>query len=255
MTTENENKVVISETLTIENLLEGADLSEDSKAQIAAVFESAVGSQVEEIAEQLRVDHETRLEEGIAEGISSVKADLFEQVDKYLDAVVSGWLAENKLVLESEVKVSLAEQFFQNMKTMLEQTNLEVSQETLGALDESVQTNQTLEEAYNKLSDESAVDKARIFEFEKKEKLAALSEGMVATDAAKLYKLSESIGDVKDIAEFEARMGSIKSTFWAKPERAIEEQVQPVVETGVITEQVDELTPIERLASVLNAVD
>lgn len=257
MTTETE-KQVISETLTIEHLLEGSDLSDDSKSQIAAVFENAVSStvtqQVDVISEQLRQDFEERLEESIRAEVTAYRSDMVEKLDSYLQTIVETWLEKNKLVIESEAKVALAESFFEKMETMLESVNMKADATQLGALQEQVETNSTLQESYNTLVEEAASLRAELLAKNKNEVIANLTEGMSVNDKTKFKKLAEAVGEVQDIETFQTRISSIKETFWAKPERAEEEEVTETVETGIV-EVAQPQSEIERLAAILGQLD
>ena len=81
----------------INALVEGEELSEDFKAKAATIFEAAINSKVSEISEQITAQYEEKLVEEIA----SIKEELKDRVDSYLEYVADEWLQENELAVQS----------------------------------------------------------------------------------------------------------------------------------------------------------
>ncbi len=97
----------------VEALMSGeGDLSDDFKKKAATVFESAVKSKVRDEVTRLQENYDSELEEAT----KSVKSDLTEKVDTYLNYVVEEWMKENELAVERGLKGEIAEDFIAGLK-------------------------------------------------------------------------------------------------------------------------------------------
>ncbi|MEC8552836.1 MAG: T4 prohead core scaffold protein, partial [Pseudomonadota bacterium] len=121
----SEEEVVAEEEETIEYsveddinaLVEGEELSEDFKAKAATIFEAAINSKVSGIKEQLVASYEEKLVEEVA----SIKEELKDRVDSYLEYVADEWIAENQLAVESGLKEEMTDSFISGMKSLFEE--------------------------------------------------------------------------------------------------------------------------------------
>ena len=83
------------------------DLSDDFKRKINTVFES-VKSKVRDEVTRLQENYDSELEEGT----KSVKSDLTEKVDTYLNYVVEEWMKENELAVERGLKGEIMRELY-----------------------------------------------------------------------------------------------------------------------------------------------
>ena len=114
---EEEETVEYSVEDDINALVEGEELSEDFKAKAATIFEAAINSKVKGIEEQLVASYEEKLVEEVA----SIKEELKDRVDSYLEYVADEWIAENQLAVESGLKEEMTESFISGMKSLFEE--------------------------------------------------------------------------------------------------------------------------------------
>ena len=66
------------------------------------------------------------LEETVAEKLETIT----ENVDKYLDYVVSEWMSENEIAIESGIKVEMAESLMSGLKNLFVEHNVSVDEES-----------------------------------------------------------------------------------------------------------------------------
>ena len=114
ITEEETAEVEIDIEADINALVEGEDLSEDFKAKAATIFEAAINSKVQEISEQITAQYEEKLVEEIA----SIKEELKDRVDSYLEYVADEWVQENELAVQSGLKEEMTESFISGMKSL-----------------------------------------------------------------------------------------------------------------------------------------
>ena len=114
---EEEEKIEYSVEDDINALIEGEELSESFREKAATIFEAAINSKVSGIKEQLTASYEEKL----VEEVTSIKEELKDRVDSYLDYVDDEWIAENQLAVESGLKEEMTESFISGMKSLLEE--------------------------------------------------------------------------------------------------------------------------------------
>ena len=74
-------------------LTKDEDLSEEFKTKAATIFEAAVNANVKEA----RLEEQYKGE--LAEEVQTIKSDLVEKVDSYLNYVVESWMEDNKVAV------------------------------------------------------------------------------------------------------------------------------------------------------------
>jgi len=106
-------------------MFEGEDLSEDFKNKAIAVFEAAINERYDAIVTRL----EEAYEQTIAENTEKILDELSSRVNDYISYIAEEWVEENRLVLESGIKVEIAENFLNGMKGIFEENFIQVPEE------------------------------------------------------------------------------------------------------------------------------
>ena len=101
----------------VQALLEGEELSEDFQNKARTIFETAIKTKVVEIKEELNEAYATAL----VEELETIKTDLTERVDSYLEYVSDEWIQENALAVEAGLKTEMTESFLEGMKGLFEE--------------------------------------------------------------------------------------------------------------------------------------
>ena len=99
----------------VQALLSGEELSEEFQEKARTIFEAAIKSKVSENQEELVGQYEKALEEEVI----SIKSELTERVDAYLEYVSQEWITENQLAVEKGLKSEMTESFLTGMKSLL----------------------------------------------------------------------------------------------------------------------------------------
>jgi hypothetical protein len=170
-------------------IFEGSDLSDDIKARISTVFETAlitkINEKLSEIAEATEADS--------AAAIEQVNSELVTKVDNYLDYVVENWMEENKLAVDRGLRSELVEDFLSGLKNLFAEHYIDVPDEKVNVVDELASRVEDLETKLSKAIDENVELKNRVAIHERAEAFAEVVEGLTESEAAKLEVLSDSI--------------------------------------------------------------
>jgi len=195
------------------------DLSEDFKAKTVTIFEAAVHEKVEAARAEIAEEFEAVLEEQT----EAIVEDLTTKLDAYLDYVVENWMAENEVALETGFKVQVAESLFDGLKSLMSEHNMAVDEETVdvvAAMEEQVAESNA---KYNDLFEEMIALREEKEMLQKNAALAALSEGMVATDAERFRVLAEGVNH-ESVEDFVAKLETIKEGYFAESVARAEDQ-------------------------------
>ena len=106
-------------------LTEGEELSEEFKDKAATIFEAAVKSKIR--SEVARIEMEKTQE--VAEEINTIRDELTEKVDAYMNYVVEEWMKENEIAIERGLKGEIAEDFISGLKSLFEEHYIDVPDE------------------------------------------------------------------------------------------------------------------------------
>ena len=112
--TVEEETVEIDIEADVNALLGGEELSEEFREKAKTVFEAALQSKVNQLAE----DMQAKYDEKLVEEVESTKSELAERVDAYLEYVSEVWFVENELAIEHGLKTELTESFLGGMKNL-----------------------------------------------------------------------------------------------------------------------------------------
>jgi len=195
----------------VERLFEGTELSEDFKTQTVAIFEAAVQEKV--TAEKAAL--EEKFESDLQEQVNVTVDELVEKVDQYLDYVVESWMEDNKVEVESNIKVEVAESLLTSIKGLVIEHNMEIDDEQVDVVAE---LEAKLEESTSKYND---IVEQMIEVREAKEKadiaiaFKTVSEDLTDTQVEKLRVLSEGVS-YESVDEFTSKMEAIKTSYFAE---------------------------------------
>lgn len=215
----------------VEAMFEGEEFSDEFKEKVRVVFETAVSQEVAAKVEVLEASFNKKL----AEAVSAEMTDVVESVDTYLEIVSEKWLEENKLALENTKKVEIAESFMEGLSYLFKEHNLEVEQENpeqIAALEEA---NEVLKGKINDLATTLKESRQAIRNFERKEIIAELAEGLSASDKDRMTTLTEAI-EFSSSDEFKRKASIIKENFFVETSETEESDLETLNEEGTFAE-------------------
>ena len=193
----------------INALIEGEKLSEEFETKARTIFESAIKAKVAELSEQVKISYEEKL----VEEVSSIKKELQERVDSYLEYVASEWLEENQLATEAGLKTEMTESFLEGMKSLFEEHYVTIPEDKYDVLNSMVDK---LDEMENKLNEQIKNNVAlnrRLAESVADVIFAEVTEGLADTQRDKLATLAENV-EFESEVDYREKLVTLRESYF-----------------------------------------
>ena len=202
-------------------LLGGEELSEDFKDKAKIIFETAISAKIAsikvEMEEQLNVQIAEEKEK-IAEEFATVKEQLAERVDSYLEYVADEWFEENALVIEKGLKTEMTESFLTGMRNLFEEHYVSIPEEKYDVLESMVEKLDDMETKLNEQIERNIGLNKRLAESVSDNILDQVSEGLASTQKEKLASLAESV-EFESEETYREKLETLKESYFAsKPQ-------------------------------------
>jgi energy-converting hydrogenase A subunit M len=249
---------VSEEVDAFSSLFEGTDLSEEFKQKASLVFEAAVNEaatlKANEIAEALEEKFQTELEEAVNESMG----EIVENLDAYLDYVVTEWMEENAVAIESSVKVTMAESLMAGLKDLFESHNIQINEETIDVVSELEEQIEELKTEANAAINESIELKNEIAQLRAEKVFNEVTEGLTVTQVERMRVLSEKL-DISDLSEFGNNLETLKESFFKSKLDTTKNLTESVDEENEIMleetkpQRVSEFDSVNSIVSFLNS--
>lgn len=195
----------------LESLFNGESLSEQFMAKAATIFEAAIHEKVS-IIEQAII---AASQEIITEEVESRTQLLTEQVDGYLNYVITEWMEDNKVAVERGLRTEIAEHFMVGLKELLEETFIDVPEEKYNVLDELTEANTDLQKQLNvqiqkniELVNENTARHCA-------ESFMEISNGLTDTEVEKLATLAEGI-EFGSVQQYTDKVKLLKDSYFKR---------------------------------------
>jgi hypothetical protein len=170
-------------------LLSGEDLSEDFRIKAKTVFEAALNARTEQIEEAIVYQYEQR----IAEEVETIREELTDRLDAYLEYVSEEWLQENALEVEQGLKTEMTESFLEGMKGLFEDHYVTIPEDRYDVLESMVEKLDEMESKLNEQIDKNVALNRRLAESVTEVLFAEVSEGLALSQKDKLASLAENV--------------------------------------------------------------
>ena len=206
----------------IDAMMNGQDLSEEYQEQVKTIFEAAVVNKVNEKIEDIYSNYESDIESHVVE----IRQELSEKVDEYLSYVASEYITENKLAIESGLKMEIMENFMSGIKGVFEDNYIELPEEKLDLYSEALETIDSKESELNEQFEKNIQLNKRLVELEKDIVLMNVTEGLTDTQVDKIRTLSENV-DFENTNDMTKKITLIKNNYFPS---------ETSVESGILDE-------------------
>ena len=193
------------------NSLFGDDssISEDFKAKAATIFEARVFDRVAQIQEQIESEYADMLEEAV----ETIKADLTEKVDDYLNYVVEQWIDENQIAIESGLRSEITEDFIAGLRNLFAENYINVPEDKVDLVEELASKVEELETKLNEEIETNIEYKKALTEAIKIQLTNEVCEGLTATQVEKIRSLAESV-DFSTEEEFVEKLETLRENYF-----------------------------------------
>ena len=207
--TVEEETVEIDIEADVNALLGGEELSEEFREKAKTVFEAALQSKVNQLAE----DMQAKFDEKLVEEIESTKSELAERVDAYLEYVSEEWFVENELAIEHGLKTELTESFLGGMKSLFEEHYVQIPDDKYDVLESMVEKLDDMETKLNEQIEKNITLNGRLGESVASGILDQVSDGLAATQKEKLASLSESV-EFESEGQYRDKLETLKESYF-----------------------------------------
>lgn len=202
----------------VKALTDGENLSEEFKQKAATIFESAVKAKLVEEIEKLESEYETKVNEQVA----SVKEEIVEKVDAYLNYVVSEWMKDNELAIEKGLRNEITEDFIGGLKSLFESHYIDVPADKYNVIDEQAAEIESLKNKLNESIEQNVELNQRVGQFTRDEILQDVGSDLAETEKEKFKGLAENV-EYKDAADFKKKCETIKESYFPRKKAVSEE--------------------------------
>lgn len=188
-----------------------ATLSEGFRSKAGLIFEAALSAKLKTEVARLEESYEERL----SEEVTSIRSELEEQVDGYLNYVVENWMEENKLAIETGLRAEIAESFIESLKDVFAEHYVEVPEGKTDLVEELAAKVEALEEKYNEAIDRNIELNEEVDALTREKLIVEASEGLSVAQAEKLKSLVEDVA-FEDAETFSGKVETIKESYFKK---------------------------------------
>ena len=214
----------------VKALLEGEELSAEFKEKTKTIFEAAIKSKIELVQSNLEAQYESKL----SEEVSSIRTELTERVDSYLEYVANEWINENALQVESGIRGELSESFMTGLKGLFEEHYVSIPEDKYDVLEAMVSKLDEMETKLNEQIDSNVALTQRLSASVSDNILDEVSNGLALSQKEKLAELSKGV-EFESEEQYREKLSTLKEGYFTKPAAKENPEViseeAPVVET------------------------
>ena len=228
---ETDEEEVVEEDFDIEEdvnaLLAGEELSEEFQEKARTIFEAAIRSKVAEIRGSLQEAYESAL----VEEITTIKSELTERLDAYLEYVADEWFQENALAVEHGLKTEMTESFLSGMKQLFEDHYVTIPEDRYDVIESMVDKLDEMESKLNEQIQRNVALNKRLAESVADVIFAEVAEGLALSQKDKLASLAENV-EFESEADYREKLVTLRESYFpsnAGTQRSVTENLSEEV--------------------------
>ena len=208
-----EEEVVEEEQIDIEAdvqaLFEGEELSEEFQTKARTIFEAAINSKLAEVRESVQAQYEEQLVEEVA----SIKSELEERVDAYLEYVADEWMTDNQIAVESGLKTEMTDSFLNGMKSLFEEHYVSVPEDKYDVIESMVDKLDEMEGKLNEQIEKNIALNRRLAESSADVVFGEVTEGLATSQKEKLATLVENV-EFESETDYREKLVTLKESYF-----------------------------------------
>ena len=234
-TTVAEEEVKEEPTVNVEEdlaaLFGGEELSEEFQTKAKTIFEAAVNSKVNVIKEEMSAEYEKTL----TEHLETVKSELLERTDSYLEYVSDEWLKENAIEVEHGLKTEMTESFLQGMKSLFEDHYVSIPDDKYDVLESMVNKLDDMEGKLNEQLEKNISLNKRLGESTADGIFIEVAEGLAETQKEKLQSLAEGV-EFEGENAYREKLVTLKESYFPSGTKAQVSSKSETISEGIANE-------------------
>ena len=226
-------------------LLAGEDLSEEFKEKAKTIFEASINAKITDIENQLNEEYSKKL----TEEVESIKVELTERTDSYLEYVADEWMKENALAVENGIKTEMTESFMAGMKKLFEEHYVTLPDDKYDVLENMVDKLDEMESKLNEQIEKNVALNQRLSESTAQTIINNVAEGLAVSQKEKLQSLAESV-EFESEESYRGKIETLKESYFGQkkapstasaPQELKEEAAHTEPATGAMAAYLDAL--------------
>lgn len=202
---EDDDKMDVKESLS--KIFAKAEISEEIVSDLETLFNAAVDEKFNSKVKELEVSQQN--------DFRTVVEELESKVDKYISYVAEEWLKENEIEIETGIKVEISENLVQGLKTIFEDSYVEVPESKIDLIKEAEETIDNLLTAVDEEKARTATLQAEVNDIKSKKIVDEMSSDMTDIQKEKLGTLTDSI-EYKDDSDYRDKIGVVIESYFNK---------------------------------------
>ena len=192
-------------------LLSGEDLSEEFKEKAKVIFEASINAKITDIENQLNEEYATKLSEEVA----TIKVELTERTDAYLEYVAQEWMEENAIAVEKGIKTEMTESFMEGMKKLFEEHYVTLPDDKYDVLENMVDKLDEMETKLNEQIEKNVALNQRLGESTAQTIFNNVAEGLAVSQKEKLQSLAESV-EFESEESYRGKIETLKESYFGQ---------------------------------------
>ena len=221
---------VVAEDMSadIDAIFGDENISEEFKSKVSTIFEARVTDRINTIKEEIEAEYSSMLEEAV----ESIRTDLTEKVNDYLDYIVEEWMNQNEVAIEKGLRTEMVEDFIGGLRNLFAEHYIDVPAEKVDLVDELATKVESLEDKLNEEIQRGIEYKKQLTEAKKIEVIHTVCEGLTSTQVEKIKSLAESV-EFSTEEEYQEKLETIRENYFPSGmKKANASQMHEQVEDG-----------------------
>lgn len=190
-------------------LTEGTDLTEEFKQKAKTIFEAAVKSKINEEWSKITEHFEIKLQEQV----SSVKAELTEEVTGTINYAVTQWIEENQVAIDRGIRNEITEDFIAGLKNLFQEHYINIPDDKIEVVEGMADELREMEQRLNEQVERNVELNNRLADSSRVVILNHVSEGLADTQKDKLASLSEGV-NFESADKFAAAVKTLRESYF-----------------------------------------
>ena len=226
-------------------LLSGEDLSEEFKEKAKVIFEASINAKITDIENQLNEEYNKKL----TEEVETIKVELTERTDAYLEYVAQEWMEENAIAVEKGIKTEMTESFMEGMKKLFEEHYVTLPDDKYDVLENMVDKLDEMETKLNEQIEKNVALNQRLGESTAQTIFNNVAEGLAVSQKEKFRRLADSV-ECESEESYRGKIETLKESYFgakktttttSAPQELKEEAAHVEPATGAMAAYLDAL--------------
>ena len=192
-------------------LLSGEDLSEEFKEKAKVIFEASINAKITDIENQLNEEYNKKL----TEEVETIKVELTERTDAYLEYVAQEWMEENAIAVEKGIKTEMTESFMEGMKKLFEDHYVTLPEDKYDVLENMVDKLDEMETKLNEQIEKNVALNQKLGESTADSIFNNVAEGHATSQKEKFRSLAESV-EFESEESYRGKIETLKESYFGQ---------------------------------------